>query len=549
MSDSGKPVFRYDRGTFARPVKTASGFLRCDATLSRSGVLEYRMADGRVRREFRPPEEAFRDETMQSHAMVPVVLGHPVEGRLTPNNAKMLSVGAVGDSVRREDNMVAAPVVITDANAIHAVEEGRATEVSCGYRCFVEETPGITPDGERYDAVQRRIVIDHAALVPKGRAGSDVRLHLDAADAVMTDPSEGAPMPGDIQPTANAPFAHDLVLTNQEPPISSGTGPTGGEDLTIAIQNLTKATAERHDAFQKLSAARLAYEQARGDSAKEKAHQDAAAVYDGAQKGWQECRAKLEASLAAAEKAIDRPVEANKGSTLGAMGGVLEPSEKHDSISLPSLDVALPELRSDALDPKMSMDELRKQLRAVLTVPKGDDPDAPRPPSTLVEDVWPDHCVFLRAGKLYSVKFDVQNGNVALIGLATEVRQTYETAPDGESVSVATLLNRLDDMAQLVLPQEPGASDMVTTGTENENDPWWLASKAGGHAGAAHRASMSAHQSGSHVDAAKMHRDAAQAWKAAASKGHKGAEVRAASHEAFARAHELAAQRTVSSPV
>jgi hypothetical protein len=72
--------------------------------------------------------------------------------------------------------------VIQDAHTIGLIESRERREVSCGYRCRLDLTPGTTPDGERYDAVQRDVVYNHVALVPRGRAGRDVALRLDAAD-------------------------------------------------------------------------------------------------------------------------------------------------------------------------------------------------------------------------------------------------------------------------------------------------------------------------------------------------------------------------------
>jgi uncharacterized protein len=59
-------------------------------------------------------------------------------------------------------------------------------------------SPGVSPEGEPYDAIQRRIRPNHVALVPRGRAGSEVALRLDAAGDEIPDPNtapkEPAPM-------------------------------------------------------------------------------------------------------------------------------------------------------------------------------------------------------------------------------------------------------------------------------------------------------------------------------------------------------------------
>jgi len=70
-------------------------------------------------------------------------------------------------------------VTITDKEAIDAVLRGDAVEVSAGYEVDIVETPGVTPDGQAYDAIQRNIRCNHIALTRRGRAGPEVRLHLD----------------------------------------------------------------------------------------------------------------------------------------------------------------------------------------------------------------------------------------------------------------------------------------------------------------------------------------------------------------------------------
>ncbi|WP_148934667.1 DUF2213 domain-containing protein, partial [Escherichia coli] len=62
---------------------------------------------------------------------------------------------------------------------------------SAGYRCIVDWTAGLTDAGEPYDAVQRKIRINHVAFVDRGRAGAECRIGDDAntlpsPEALMT---------------------------------------------------------------------------------------------------------------------------------------------------------------------------------------------------------------------------------------------------------------------------------------------------------------------------------------------------------------------------
>jgi hypothetical protein len=81
---------------------------------------------------------------------------------------------------------MAGSLSVHDADSIKEMETGEKVEVSCGYYCDLDETPGEW-NGQKYDAIQRNIRGNHVAIVPKGRAGPEARIHLDAADAEKAD--------------------------------------------------------------------------------------------------------------------------------------------------------------------------------------------------------------------------------------------------------------------------------------------------------------------------------------------------------------------------
>jgi len=62
-----------------------------------------------------------------------------------------------------------------DQKAIDAWKNGKR-ELSVGYTCDLDWTPGTTDSGEEYQAVQRNIKINHTAQVKYGRAGSACRI-------------------------------------------------------------------------------------------------------------------------------------------------------------------------------------------------------------------------------------------------------------------------------------------------------------------------------------------------------------------------------------
>jgi len=166
------------------------------AYVTRAGVLEYKRADGTTVRELRHPDEVFRPASLESLSAAPLTDLHPKE-MISPKNVRSLRVGHVGEAVRQDGHRVAATVTIEDEQIIALVERGERREISCGYACAIDATPGVW-DGEHYDAVQRDIVYNHAALGPRnwGRAGSEVALRLDSGDAMTRPPMVRRPSGG-----------------------------------------------------------------------------------------------------------------------------------------------------------------------------------------------------------------------------------------------------------------------------------------------------------------------------------------------------------------
>jgi uncharacterized protein len=188
-------VKRFDVAQLRKTKRLANGWLRTDAHVTRAGVFNYRMPDGTVRRELRSPEEVFHADSIASLEMVPLTNEHPSVGLLDDTTAKEFTAGHVGENIKQDDMKLLASVIATDAALVKDIESGDKREVSCGYKCDVEMTPG-TWKGERYDAIQRNIRYNHVAVVKAGRAGSEVRVRLDAADAVMVETASQPPEQG-----------------------------------------------------------------------------------------------------------------------------------------------------------------------------------------------------------------------------------------------------------------------------------------------------------------------------------------------------------------
>jgi len=171
-------VQRYDKGTLSPAKRRADGTVVAEAHFSRSGTQTYANKDGSSRVEYRPPDEVSAPASLDSFKLVPVTDDHPPE-LLSSSNARQYSVGSTGNDVRADDDHVIGSVAVHDAKTIAKMEAGKL-QVSCGYECDLDETPGVTPDGVRYDAVQRNIRGNHLAIVQRGRADS-ARIRLDSA--------------------------------------------------------------------------------------------------------------------------------------------------------------------------------------------------------------------------------------------------------------------------------------------------------------------------------------------------------------------------------
>jgi len=172
-----------DTATLKGTRKDADGNLIAEAFAVRTGIQIYRgseigLADRDVLRVYRPEDEVRDPASLATFSHAPITLGHP--DRVTPENWQDLAKGEVSTEAVWEGNKIKLPLIIKAADAIAAVENG-TRELSAGYICDLEFSDGVTPDGEPYDAIQRDIRVNHLAIVPKGRAGSECRIG-DGAD-------------------------------------------------------------------------------------------------------------------------------------------------------------------------------------------------------------------------------------------------------------------------------------------------------------------------------------------------------------------------------
>ena len=174
-------VQRYDSGEVRGVERTPQGGIRVRAALTRVGVLNYRDTTGKQWSELRPVEEVFANDSMASARGAPLTVGHP-DHKVTTATWRADSVGHACDDVAADGKFLASTLVVNDGAAVEKVDSKQLRELSCGYECDVDPTPGMF-EGTHYDAIQRRIVYNHIALLPEGegRAGPEVALRMDGA--------------------------------------------------------------------------------------------------------------------------------------------------------------------------------------------------------------------------------------------------------------------------------------------------------------------------------------------------------------------------------
>jgi hypothetical protein len=151
-----------------------------DNPISKSGVFQYlgknispELEPDRVYNVWRPEEELNNPDTINSFKLVPWIPFHEMLGKdFTP--AEEVGVqGTTGEQVYFKDGTLLGNIKVYGEKLANLIDNG-IKELSLGFRCLWEITSGVTPDGQSYDVIQRKIRGNHLASVPEGRMGSDV---------------------------------------------------------------------------------------------------------------------------------------------------------------------------------------------------------------------------------------------------------------------------------------------------------------------------------------------------------------------------------------
>ena len=124
---------------------------------------------------YRPAEELNSADCIDSFKLIPWIDNHVMLGSedagLTPSEQKGVQ-GVIGQDVYFDGDTLKGNIKVFSEAMANLIANGKK-ELSCGYRCRYEYSPG-TFDGIKYDYVQREIRGNHLALVENGRMGPDV---------------------------------------------------------------------------------------------------------------------------------------------------------------------------------------------------------------------------------------------------------------------------------------------------------------------------------------------------------------------------------------
>ena len=155
-----------------------NGFLRVPGHVSRTGIQEYLASElqldgdpNRIVKVFRPDEEVFSQDALDSFNGMDITLEHP-DTFVNPDNYKQTSVGVISGAGVRDGDFVKCDLIIKDSEAIKLVEAGKV-QLSVGYSTVYDDK---VPDGADYDFIQRNIRVNHTAICDRARAGAQARL-------------------------------------------------------------------------------------------------------------------------------------------------------------------------------------------------------------------------------------------------------------------------------------------------------------------------------------------------------------------------------------
>jgi len=269
-----------DRASSARNYDLNGWFEVADNPISREGIFPYSGAQigapavdhGRIFKVYRPADELASADTLASFKLVPIIDDHVMLGEGHTAAEDKGVAGTIGENVKFSDGLMTANLKIFSKTLAEKIKNGK-TELSCGYRCVYDFTPGEW-NGQEYDVVQRQIRANHLALVDEGRMGPDIRVldqlsftvdakeflpvdeelkqaiaaimaRLDKLEASAAPETPPAPAKDEEVPPADAPTVEDEDEPKDPPPAGDEDPKTEEAKAMDSLTKTVKALAKQ----------------------------------------------------------------------------------------------------------------------------------------------------------------------------------------------------------------------------------------------------------------------------------------------------------------
>lgn len=189
------PIIIMDKGfsNYSKYIDETTGFLHVKGRLARDGIqvyygLEfskeiqdaYNLIPTEKYNVYRPHEEVFKKESLDTYINAPITMEHPSEF-VNIDNAKELIKGSISKYWEEKENdvsYVCSDIVVTDKTLINTIKNGYKIEFSPGYTQDLIREEG-EYKGKKYDFKQTNIKINHIASVERGRCEGSCKITTD----------------------------------------------------------------------------------------------------------------------------------------------------------------------------------------------------------------------------------------------------------------------------------------------------------------------------------------------------------------------------------
>ena len=225
-----------------------SGQMIAPCSIARTGVMSYLAKECGDAFKDRDPmsivkiatlaEDLFCKDSIESYRSAPITVGHP-EDDVNTENSKDLVKGMLEGLPLRDGELLSATLVLNDADAISITKQSDS-QLSSGHTARLVLCDAAATG---YDAKKTHIRCNHVAIVPRGRAGADVRIaDADAvAEEVFVEPvfdAEGKEVKPVEVPAAVVPDAVvEPVAAEVVEPVAVALGDAAA--LAIEVAQLT----------------------------------------------------------------------------------------------------------------------------------------------------------------------------------------------------------------------------------------------------------------------------------------------------------------------